>query len=610
VDGQNVILTEPIVGLALDPTVTTLVLAATGIASTDGKLDEGLVLIPSDPDEPPITRRRAVLEHEMRHVFQGAVWGPFLLSLPIPWLVNLGFSFKGSDVARSKLLREILRTASTGIGPEFFAFVFWLIAKRPEAAELEGEVANNARTLIRFPQLADEDKVARFSDGSHIEVRKGDVDTFNVVEKRSDRDVTLRFPLAEGRFASGDLVNLYVSPFERIRRKVSLAFGNFEQLWGAHIPTTWGRMLSRFLNTDSWFPFLGIYFLGYYVAGGDEKRLWNEQDASYHSGDLYTNIAVARDRRVFVGQFARIFGFVETRGQEDVRFGISELGALALLEVQLPAGVTPADVAGGIASGADRVRFREHYYIPLHEKVENAVGAFFSASVPGEYTVRAADELAESVVFGFAFNVSFVDERRIEVVDIGVTPVATDFFETEVVDFKIDPGDSSAQYRLRPPLGTTGFGNFSGLRYTAPVLGAGVGPTERVEITATYADDHPVFAGSGQVGAVRLTLEERTNLCKKLDLTITEITAPSLAPVKAGATVDFEMPIAPVSASVTLPPGTTGTANVIIRPGRPASLTFVAPAAVAAPVTATINMVFGSDPAFRKPVTTTVQITP
>ena len=91
VDGQNVILTEPIVGLALNPTVTTLALTATGIASTDGKLDEGLVLIPSDPDHSPLTRRDAVLNHEMRHVFQGAVWGPFLVSLPIPWLVERGY---------------------------------------------------------------------------------------------------------------------------------------------------------------------------------------------------------------------------------------------------------------------------------------------------------------------------------------------------------------------------------------------------------------------------------------------------------------------------------------------------------------------------------------
>jgi YD repeat-containing protein len=612
VDGQNVILTEPIVGLALDPTVTTLVLTATGIASTDGKLDEGLVLIPSDPDEPPLTRREAVEDHEMRHVFQGAVWGPFLVSLPIPWLVSLGFTFKGSDVSRSKVWRELLRAGSISGGiTSAFAAGVWGIGSRNSPTELEGEIANNARTLVRFPQLTDESKVAKFSEGSRIEVRKGDTDTFNAVEKRSDRDVTLRFPLEAGKFASGDLVKLSVSPYERIRKIVSIAFGNFEQLWSDHIPSAWGRALSRLLNTDSWLPFLGIYFLGYYVAGGDEKRLWNEQDAAYHSGDLYTNIAVARDRRVFVGQFARIFAFVETRGADDIRFGVSELGALGLLEVQLPTGVSAADVAGGVPSGTDRVRFREHYYIPLHEKVENAVGAFFSTSLPGEYTVRATDELAESVVFTFAFAVSFVEQRRIQVDDIGVTPAGTDVFETEVVPFTIEPRDTSAEYRLRFPVGTTGFGKVDGLRYTAPVLGAGVGPTEKLEITATYGEDHPVFRGSGQVGTVRLTLEERTNLCKKLELTVQEIAKPALAAMKAGETQDFTMPVAPVSATVRpLPAGATGTANVIVRPGRPATLTFVAPAAVTAAITATIDMVFGSDPTIRKPVTATVQITP
>jgi RHS repeat-associated protein len=629
--GLDVILADPI-EYALNVTnLSVVAITPTGVSSANGRLDEARVLIPSDPDEEPVTRREAFEQHEMRHVWQGAAWGPFLLSLPIPWLVQQGFSFTSLAHSGSQVVRHI------GLGglDSLFALIAWGIGEgaskigigeAPSGASLEGEIGDAARKTVIFRSAASDSEIGAFSTGSPIEITKGDFSTFNIVDAVSiaEKKITLRFALEEDRFTVNTVVRASVSPFEKIRSVVNQWFSlNLERLWSDHIPVAWGRVLSRFLNRDGWFP-LGLYPLSLLAAGFDEDRLPNEQDAAYHSGDLYTNILLSNPTEIFVGQFSRIFAFIQARvpGDELAR-GLSDTGApLNILQVQLPAGGSAADVAGAVPTTATSVRFRENYYIPLSDKVENAVGAFFAASRPGIYTLTAIDpggsntlDLAKTVVFKFAFDVDFLEQRKLTIKPLTVTPTPTaaaPVFETEEVRFTIS-GDSSAAYQIRyrgaPPAPP---GTIAGLRFTAPVLPAGSATaTHQLEIIAAYPEAHPVFRGPGQSGASRLTAEQRTNVCQALDVVINQLVAPVIPAVSAGATTTFPMPIAPRSVNITspLPAGAAINARVLIGGGRPAQLTFLAPNAVSAPTTVTFEMRFGSA-GNQKTVTVSVLVNP
>src|SRR5262249_30308153 len=153
--------------------------------------------------------------------------------------------------------------------------------------------------------------------------------------------------------------------------------------------------------------------------------------------------------------------------------GISVLGVLNQLTVDLPSGATAAVVSGSVPATATSIRFRENYYIPLNNRVENAVGALFSASQPGDYVLQAPNRLDPDtgVVFKFAFGVSFLELSTIKVEDIEVAPdPAQPIFETEEVPFRIT-GDPTAEYRLRfVPNAPTPLGTLNGLRITVPVL--------------------------------------------------------------------------------------------------------------------------------------------
>jgi RHS repeat-associated protein len=624
VSGQDFTLVDPIEFALGTAGIVVFVVERTGTTSAGGQLDEARILIPSDPGEDPITRREAFEQHEMRHVWQGAAWGPFLLSLPIPWLIDFGFSF--SNVTNS--VSQVTRHCGVGGLDSLFALIAWGASKafgaEPSGAEVQGEVTDAARTIITFPGDTAPEKVEAFTEGSPVTISKPDFGTFNVVKglDAGGKKITLRFGLDEEKFPVGQTVRAEVSPFEKIRKQVNTWFSlNLEQLWSQHIPVAWGRALSRLLNRDSWFP-LGIYPLSLIVAGGNEDRLPNEQDAAYHSGDLYTSIVLARPNTVFVGQFTRVFGFQHPRGGGDVVVGLSDVNPLDFLRVELPAGASVGDVAGavdaGTASGVQRVRFRENYYIPMHQRTDNVIGALFASSRSGDYVLRAPGDLAPGteIVFKFAFDVSFVEERTIHVRALTVAPAPTaadPIFETEDVRFAVTAGDASAEYRVRyrgaPPAQP---GAIDGLRFTAAVLPAGPSPvTHDLEITATYPADHGVFRGAGQQGDVRLTEAQRTNRCQDLVVPVARIEPPTIAAVTAGTSQAFTMPIAPRSVAVTsgLPPGATLNARVLNGTGRPAQLTFVAPDAVAAPFTVTFNMEFGSAP-HQKTVAASVQVNP
>ncbi len=83
--------------------VTTTIAERTGTTTPDASLASAQVLVPADMNT-QLTTREALEHHELQHVWQGAVWGPFLLSLPLPWLAHVGFSF--SKLCRGRIARR------------------------------------------------------------------------------------------------------------------------------------------------------------------------------------------------------------------------------------------------------------------------------------------------------------------------------------------------------------------------------------------------------------------------------------------------------------------------------------------------------------------------
>jgi len=617
--GQRIVLVDPIDILIDRANVSLEHVTVTGRTTAGATLEESLIMIPSDPGEEPVTRRRAVELHEMQHVWQYALLGPLFLSLPLPWLVDLGFSFTDDATTASKWTRHF----GVGALDSLFAAIAWGAGTGGRGpTDLEGEVLGAERKIVQFPSDIEAERFADFGDGIPCDVAKDDYDSLNFIEsfELGTRRVALRFALESDRFAIGDKIKVSVSPFEKIRSEINKWFSlNLERLWSDHIPQAWGRALSRLLNRDSWFPLIGVYPICFLMAGNRAaaQRIGLEQDASYKSGDLYTNLGVGSPNEIFVGEFARLLGFMQGRGAGDVAVGLSDANPLEFLTVETPAiaGVVASDmVAGSIATpAANRVRFRDSYFIPLHDKVENAVGAFFAASRAGVYNVHVRGELTASVVGKFLTDIEQL--RRITVKSLEVSPVvsaAQPIYETERVRFEIR-GTAGVEYRLRykgaapAPAGT-----IDGTTFTAPVLPTAVAPAPHtLEITVTYPDNHDIFRGAGQSGPSRLTAEQRTNVCQDLLVAIGVLAAPAIGPVQAGKTAKFRMGIAPSSVKVTsaLPAGAAVNANVVNGVGRNAELTFIAPNKVTAATDVTFEMSFGSG-AVTKKVTVTVRITP
>ena len=620
VSGSDVLLKEPVSGIITDQ-VNISSVELTGANATDGRLEGGTVLVPSDPSV-ELTRLESVQAHELRHAWQAAVWGPFLLSLPIPWLVHLGFSF--SKLANSE--NSLVRHFSLGGLDSLFAAVAWGFSGAKGPIHVSGQLGADSKQ-VTFAGNPDAGTVNEFAAGRRVTVSHGDKEALNFIDSldAGAGRLTLRFALNADIVtvaAPGEAVDLTMSPFENIRQTVNTWFSlNLEQLWAQHIPVAWGRALSSFLNRDSWFPGLGVAALQWIMARGVDARVPLEQEAGWKSGTLYTTIVTGRPSKIRVGQFARVFAFL--RGAE--RTGISSSNRVVsgiTMELPPPDGVNPltadqiaAQVHGAVlVPGSREVSFRERRFIPMQDRVENVVGAFFSTSQPGTYTLKAPGTAKEPIDSRFGFDVDFLDLGTVTVEALTVLPKPVeDFYETERVDFDIR-GDDTASYELRFLPGSAGnLGTIAGKRYTIPTLAAGVASAkQKVQIIARYKPDNPIFRGPGQRDESLLLPEDLVNLCEEHELAIKQLTAPTIDPVHAGTTVEFTTPIAPREARVTsaVPAGAIVNGRIVIGTGRPAKLQLIAPNNVAADTPMTFELDFGPDPAFRKTIPVTVTVHP
>lgn len=626
ISGNDLLIEEP-TELPVGARVMVQRIESTGVTSSDVSFDESLILIPSDPDEDPHTRRNALEHHEMRHVWQYSLWGPFYLALPLPWLFDFGFSFSEHAQSASKLTRWF---SINGTVDGLFGLAIWGMTGAPPAVTAAATIRSADRKTLEFGDGVAAESRNAFEGGFTIEVQKeGTSEAFNKVAQvdAAAGRLVLEYPLDEAHFANGDAVTLSLSSFEKIRKYTNIAFGNFEGLWNEYIPDTWGRALSRILNTDSWLLLTGWFPLAFLAAGAsrdDQYKLAFEQDASYHSGEFYTNIAATHpgDEEVFVGQFSKIVGYFEA-GQSGLSNrqspfpGTASLGSsmLRFLRLRLPAGATAADVAGAVTDSVDAgrvtVRFREDWFVQFHEKIENAIGVYFSTRVPGTYDLIVPDAVREDeVIFqGFTFGgVSFLDRARVVVKPLALTPdPATERFETEVIDFTI-AGDADATYVLT--LDPASPGRSNGLQYTAPALTTGAGTTTaNFTVNAHYAADELNFPGQLPT---RLSGQQLQPVCRTFTLTIREITLPTVGPVTAGATVDFQLPIAAhdITPAQITPAGATVPARITGGSGRPAQYTFHAPDAITAATTLEFDIVFGPDSRERRTLRLAIEVRP
>ena len=490
-------------------TVLVFRVSPTGGTVADASLDEGLVMIPSAMDEEPTTRQRALQNHEMRHVFQEALWGPFFISMPIPWLFHLGFAIDDATAdRRSKIMRHI----SLGGIDSLLAWLWGIFTRGDgdanDGVSLTGTVQADRRNIV-FAESSEADKIAEFSDGTTIDLKRESFEDIAIVDNLNagSRTIRLKFEPNETRFPAGAEVTCFKSFFEETRKNVDKYFSlDLEPLWADHIPVAWGRALSKLLSRDGWFPGIGLYLLGFYFTGGDDRRSPFEQDAAFHSGDLYTSIPLSEPTEVFVGEFSRIVGFVQARTSETIPefAGVSGRGnPTALLTVRVPAGGAVTDVSGGADNGTSAgrplVRLRENWLLRFNARVENVVGGLFAASRAGTYDLRIPGQLDEDVIFAGAMPTGFTERNKVVVKNlVSNPPTSQDVFETERVDYRLTQSDNTATYALRFPGGAVGNGQIDGMKYTAPLHATAT--SEALEITATYPANHTVFSGPGQEG--------------------------------------------------------------------------------------------------------------
>lgn len=627
--GGDVLLEDPISTPGFGA-MTSAHVEQTGKNTAGATLAESLIAIPSDPDEDPVGRGRAVELHEMRHVWQYAVLGPFFFSQPLPWLFNLGFDLGGSDTRWPRLL-------STGGLERLFSVLVWGISGAEKSTGADATVGNAARTRINLAAEVSIEDATKFTEGAPIEVTLNDKSVFNIIDKSvpNERRLDLRFELEE-EFTQGTAVKVTVSPFEKINAEINDIF-DFSKVWSPLLPATWTRALKGFMNRDNWFPLLGVYPIAYAMAGFDQSRMYFEQDAAFQSGDLYTGFGVSYPNEIFVGEFSRVLAFIEGRGAGDLATGLSARGRqiTRALTVEpdsgiIPAGKTSRDLILGTANvgGSNEVRFRKEFMIPFHDNVENVMGAMFLTNTPGNYKVLSfnqrtgtnfsLDNMVDPAVwlppFIPFFPTSFNELRIIKVKKLTVEKEFTNanpLFETEATTFVIK-GAQSVTYTIdyrgpRPAVP----GTINRLTFTAPKLAAGA-VTHQLAITSQYRADHEIFKGKGKLhDKIALPAANLTNVCQDLDVVVAPITVDAVAATKAGKSVQFNASIAPsniqrLGAAI---PEAAVQADLKPLGGRPGKLLFRAPNKVNAAQDVKFRLTFGIAPNHRD-IDITIRVEP
>ena len=298
------------------------------------------------------------------------------------------------------------------------------------------------------------DAINHFENGDPVEVNRGQ-QIFNIVDTVSVAGHTfdLRFELKPDEFPVGAAVKVTISPFERMNSKVSKLFSlNIAQIWGplADIVGPHAAFVSQSRAGSRYRP-VSIAFLR---SGFKQQKFTSSRTLRFNPAPCFPMRKVVAvlafvPNKVFVEEYAghRLCSPDRAGG---LASGISHRGRgiTRTLTVKTPSpsvGKTAVDlVPGSVSVGAVEVRFRKEVMLPMHEKIENAVGAMFAANTPGEYTVLSQGQSLDDMVdpalwlppFIPFFPASFNDLRKINVKALGTDKEFTQanpLFETGTI---------------------------------------------------------------------------------------------------------------------------------------------------------------------------------
>jgi YD repeat-containing protein len=477
VTGQDVFFREMIDVQGIRAPVTVMRLEATGQRTPNATMDQGRVLVPSDPSV-ELTRPQALKEHELRHVRQGAAWGPLLLSAPIPWLVSSGVALFGGAAGGSKVTRWL----KVGGLYSAIAEVLWGIGTGFDDSTIVAGAVTDRKTIVLAAD-AGIDKVATFAQGAHVQIFEGGKEGANVVDRldTASRTLTLKREL-EDDIATGASVRVGFDPLEEWRQRL----GNFpfalntESLWDDCLPATWLKLLSKVLNGQEWLPGLGVYPLAWFMARADRDRIPAEQDAAYHSGDLYNTIVLSDPGEVFVGEFSRLFTFVHIRNSgisREVRY----VGAGIEGRIHLRAAAVDSDVEILTAGVINRFRADlQPIVIRDPAKPTKEVYAWVTAVSPAARTITLDRHLSNE----------FPDLRNVRVSFL--TYAATGGLSRLAVELPVGVTDGKAREVTRREIEITRTSKDQGVAITRDEMATRFFAFQSIRITA--AGHPPEFA--------------------------------------------------------------------------------------------------------------------
>ncbi|HSD80659.1 MAG TPA: hypothetical protein VLB47_08360, partial [Solirubrobacteraceae bacterium] len=353
-EGADVVLDGTTGMLAAGPNLVLAVDYGDERTAAAGTFDAGSVLVPDEPAV-ELTRHQALVDHEMAHTVQSAIWGPILLS-PFPFrgleeiIEAAGHPYPpalhhiGKLYSVGGLMNFLTSTIVSGVAWVVFklvAFFVRLFSGQPLSPGWLGHADWLPFHAATIPDAANPRRIRlaaagqpALSAGDLVEVTAGESYTRATVEVVDGTAVELDSPAPSGEglqialVAEGDETSLvehavarhtgfgalevpfdvYFDPWSQISNRGDLAPGSFEDVLF--------RAARDLFGSSSWtlFPF-GYFFWDNALRNrsGEGHLSKMEQSASEQSGENYSAIGRLDGRLEVVGDVARYWHFVEWR---------------------------------------------------------------------------------------------------------------------------------------------------------------------------------------------------------------------------------------------------------------------------------------------------------
>ncbi|HEY3185146.1 MAG TPA: hypothetical protein VGJ77_20060 [Gaiellaceae bacterium] len=338
---------------------TKLVLAVPYVATArtqTGHFDPGAVLIPNDPEYPELSRLQALIDHELLHTEQAAMWGPLLLS-PFPtgafgdlleglgadpnhWLMGIGH-----NVGRLWSIGGLMTLVEGSVISGFVWFLlklFFFFDRLFSGQPLSFGWLAHMDWLSFFPGTTpDASRPNRIhvasSNGSTlslapndlVEVTDGTSFRRTKVRALADGDIDLDDPPPAATFqiakVGSDDPTLEIDSWVSTNTGLGglqYAFDPYGEIAVRNAPdpsSFWfyfARIARDLFGSTAWsgLPF-GYFWFDNAVHNSDGHGHLSqmEQQASEESGEVYSPIGRLRGRLEYVGDVARYWYFIDAR---------------------------------------------------------------------------------------------------------------------------------------------------------------------------------------------------------------------------------------------------------------------------------------------------------